>query len=64
MSRIKNTRRIIISVFINRVITMILPFLNRTASIWLLGVEFTGLNGLFSSIIQVFSFSALEGRQP
>ncbi len=57
MSRIKNTRRIIISVFINRVITMILPFLNRTASIWLLGVEFTGLNGLFSSIIQVFSLT-------
>ena len=57
MSRIKNTRRIIITSFLSRAVTTVFPFLNRTVVILLLGAEFTGLNGLFSSILQVLSIT-------
>ena len=57
MSRIKNTRRIILSGVINRVLNLIFPFVNRTVIIWLLGAEFTGLSGLFTSILQVLSLT-------
>jgi len=57
MSRIKNTRRIILSGIVNRVLNLIFPFINRTVIIWLLGAEFTGLNGVFASILQVLSLT-------
>lgn len=59
MSRIKNTRRIIFSGAVNRVVNTILQFVNRTVMIRLLGAEFTGLNGLFASILQVLSLTEL-----
>ena len=57
MSRIKNTRRIILTGFASKVLNTVLPFINRTVIIWLLGAEFTGLSGLFSSILQVLSLT-------
>ena len=49
-SRTKNTVRNIGAGLINQVVSIILPFINRTIILWSLGVEFTGLSGLFSSI--------------
>ena len=57
MSRIKNTRRIILTGFASKILNTVLPFINRTVIIWLLGAEFTGLSGLFSSILQVLSLT-------
>lgn len=58
-SRIKNTSRNIASGIVNRLVAILLPFINRTALLWLLGAEFTGLNGLFSSILQVLNIAEL-----
>ena len=38
---------------------ILLPFINRTAILWLLGAEFTGLTGLFTSILSVLSLAEL-----
>lgn len=58
-SRIKNTVRNINAGLINQIITIILPFINRTAILWTLGAEFTGLASLFSSILNVLNIAEL-----
>ena len=58
-SRTHNTLRNIISGLINRGIMILLPFINRTAILWLLGAEFTGLTGLFTSVLSVLSLAEL-----
>ncbi|WP_297960239.1 lipopolysaccharide biosynthesis protein [uncultured Ruminococcus sp.] len=56
-SRIHNTKRNLLSSSLNLFITTILPFINRTIIIYTLGSEFTGLSGLFGSILQVLSLA-------
>ena len=57
-SRTKNTVRNIGAGLINQVVvSIILPFINRTIILWSLGVEFTGLSGLFSSILSVLGIA-------
>ena len=56
-SRITNTKRILSSGILNRLIHTLLPFINRTIIIHTLGSEFTGLTGLFTSILQVLSLA-------
>lgn len=56
-SRIRNTKRILSSNFINHIISNLMSFINRTVIIYLLGSEYTGLSGLFSSILQVLSLA-------
>ena len=58
-SRTKNTTRNIGAGLINQIISIILPFINRTAILWTLGAEFTGLAGLFSSILNVLNMAEL-----
>lgn len=58
-SRTKNTIRNIGAGLTNRVISIIMPFVNRTAIIWILGAEFAGLSGLFSSILNVLNIAEL-----
>ena len=58
-SRTKNTTRNISTGLINQMISIILPFINRTAILWTLGAEFTGLAGLFSSILNVLNMAEL-----
>lgn len=58
-SRTKNTKRNITSGLIYKIIGIILPFINRTAILWILGAEFTGLSSLFSSILQVLNIAEL-----
>ena len=57
--RIKNTRRNAIWGIVNKFITILLPFITRTVLIYVLGVEYVGINGLFSSILQVLSLAEL-----
>ncbi len=38
---------------------LVFPFLNRTLFLWLLGSEFLGLNGLFTSVLGVLSLAEL-----
>ena len=58
-SRTKNTTRNIGAGLIHQVISIVLPFINRTAILWTLGAEFTGLAGLFSSILNVLNMAEL-----
>lgn len=58
-SRIENTRRNIASGLVFRGVCILLPFVNRTAILWTLGAEYTGLSSLFGSILQVLSITEL-----
>ena len=57
--RTKNTTRNIGAGLIDRLVSLVLPFAIRTAIIWTLGAEFTGLASLFASILQVLSIAEL-----
>lgn len=57
MNRLQNTRRVFSSGIINQFLNTVFPFVNRTIIIYILGSEFAGLSGLFSSILQVLSLA-------
>ena len=58
-SRTKNTIRNVAAGLINQGVSIILPFINRTIILWTLGAEFTGLSGLFSSILSVLGIAEM-----
>lgn len=58
-SRVSYTKRNIFTGFIKQVIHLILAFVIRTAIIYILGAEYQGLNGLFTSILQVLNLTDL-----
>ncbi len=58
-SRTENAKRNVISGMLNKIITLLLPFISRTILIYALGAEYLGLNSLFSSILQVLSLAEL-----
>lgn len=58
-SRIKNTKRNIVSGLFKQLLNIILPFITRTIIIYFLGAEYQGLSGLFTSILQVLNLTEL-----
>ena len=58
-NRTAKTIRNTIAGFLNKLITVLMPFLVRTVIIYILGLEYAGLNGLFSSILQVLNLAEL-----
>lgn len=58
-NRTVNTIRNTISGIFNKIISIWMPFLTRTVIIYVLGMEYAGLNGLFSSILQVLNLAEL-----
>ena len=59
IERTKNATRNIIFGVILKVYQIIVPFLMRTAMIYLMGVQYLGLNSLFTSILQVLNLAEL-----
>ena len=59
IERTKNATRNIAWGIIEKIITILMPFICRTIFIKVLGAEYLGLNSLFSSILQVLSISEL-----
>lgn len=57
--RIKNSKRNIVSGLIKQMANLVLSFAIRTLVIYLLGAEYQGLSGLFSSIMQVLNLTDL-----
>ena len=57
--RTKNSARTMIFGIINRVITILMPFVTRTIIIYKLGTEYAGLSSLFTSVLSVLSASEL-----
>lgn len=58
-SRVKNTKHNIISGLVKQTVDIILPFIIRTSILYLLGTQYLGLNGLFTSVLQVLSLTDL-----
>lgn len=58
-SRIQNAKRNMVVGFINKIVTIVSPFLVRTVLIHTLSVEYVGISGLFSSILQMLSMADL-----
>lgn len=58
-NRTTKTIRNTISGIINKLITVLMPFVVRTIIIYALGLEYAGLNGLFTSILQVLNLAEL-----
>lgn len=58
-SRTKNSVRNVATGMIFRIISLLVPFIIRTIIIKKLGLEYLGLNSLFSSVLQVLSLSEL-----
>lgn len=59
IERTKNAARNIVWGVIEKIITLLIPFLTRTVLIKVLGSEYLGLNSLFTSVLQVLSISEL-----
>lgn len=59
INRTKNAYRNIIFGIILKIYQLIIPFVMRTAMIYLLGVQYLGLNSLFISILQVLNLAEL-----
>ena len=57
--RTKNTTRNIVWGIIEKIIQMVLPFVTRTLILKLIGEQYLGLNGLFTSIISVLNLADL-----
>ena len=58
-SRILNAKRNMIWTFVNKIVSLLLPFLTRTAIIYYLGTLYLGLNSLFSSVLNILSLAEL-----
>ena len=59
LERTKNATRNIIFGIILKLYQIFIPFLMRTAMIYLMGVQYLGLNSLFTSILQVLNLAEL-----
>ena len=59
IERTKNATRNIFFGVILKIYQILIPFLMRTAMIYLMGVQYLGLNSLFSSILQVLNLAEL-----
>lgn len=59
MSRTKNTMKNMTYSWISSIITTILSFISRTIFINILGTTYLGINGLFTNILSVLSFTEL-----
>ena len=57
--RLKNSIRNTVSGIASRIITIIFPFIIRTLIIKKIGMDYAGLNGLFSSVLLMLSISEL-----
>ncbi len=59
LARTQNAVRNIAAGLINKFVILICPFVVRTVMIQTLGVEYVGLNGLFTAILEVLNLSEL-----
>ena len=59
IDRTKNATRNIVFGIILKVYQIAIPFLMRTAMIYFMGMQYLGLNSLFTSILQVLNLAEL-----
>lgn len=59
INRTQNATRNIAFGILLKIIQLVIPFLMRTAMIYLMGVQYLGLNSLFTSVLQVLNLAEL-----
>ena len=59
IERTKNATRNIVFGILLKLYQSVVPFLMRTIMIYLMGVQYLGLNSLFTSILQVLNLAEL-----
>ena len=59
LDKTRNAKKGIITGVVNKVITLLIPFIVRTIFIKVIGIEYAGLNGLFTSLLQVLNLAEL-----
>ena len=59
MNRTKNAARNMVFGLLLNIYKILIPFVVRTVMIWKLGEEYTGLNGLFTSLLQILNLAEL-----
>jgi O-antigen/teichoic acid export membrane protein len=59
LSRTANSKRNLITGWINKIILLFLPFLTRTFITYYIGSEYLGLNNLFTSVLQMLNLAEL-----
>lgn len=59
IERTKNATRNVVFGVVLKIYSLVLPFIMRTAMIYLLGIEYLGLNSLFTSLLQVLNLAEL-----
>ena len=60
IERTKNASRNMIFGIALNIYQIIIPFIMRTAMIYFMGVQYTGLNSLFTSILKVLNLAELK----
>ena len=59
VSKIENTKRNIVFGVLLKIYQLVLPFIFRTIMAYTLGIQYLGLNGLFTSILQILNLAEL-----
>ena len=59
LQKVYNAKRNLFTGLINKIITILLPFVLRSVIIYYLGANYLGLNNLFTSILQVLNLTEL-----
>lgn len=59
LQRSKNTKRNVVVGLLSKLVAVLLPFVTQTFFIYILGNEYNGLKGMFSSMLQVLSVAEL-----
>lgn len=57
--RVERSKKNIIWTFIGKITNLIFPFITQTCLIYILGVQYVGLNGLFNSVLMILSLTEL-----
>lgn len=58
-SRKENSKRNVISGLVNRLVMILMPFINRTVILHIMSTDYLGLTSLFSSILEVLNLAEL-----
>lgn len=59
IDRVENAKKGIISGLLNKTATILMPFLVQTALIRIMGIQYAGLQGVFSSVLSVLNVAEL-----
>ena len=59
IERTKNAKAGILTGVLNRLVNLVLPFITRTVLLYVLGTEYLGLSGLFSSLLSFLALAEL-----